>query len=60
MRSAPKEMKLLCHRVVKVTGELSLGYVFGDSEIQRAMLVSEGITFKEDGTIDMDKHLRQG
>ena len=59
MRSAPEELNLPCHRVVKATGELSPGYVFGDAEIQRAMLASEGITFREDGTIDMSKHLWQ-
>lgn len=31
MRSAPKGLKLPCHRVVKKTGELSPSYVFGDS-----------------------------
>lgn len=57
MRSAPSELSLPCHRVVKVTGELSPGYVFGDYEIQRGMLEAEGISFRADGTIDMEKHL---
>lgn len=57
MRSAPEGLNLPCHRVVKATGELSPDYVFGDSEIQRAMLAAEGITFREDGTIDMERHL---
>lgn len=60
MRSAPKGRNLPCHRVVKVTGELSPGNVFGDYEIQRAMLEAEGITFREDGTIDMEKHMWMG
>jgi methylated-DNA-protein-cysteine methyltransferase-like protein len=57
MRSAPEGLNLPCHRVVKVTGELAPGYVFGDHEIQRGMLEAEGVTFREDGTIDMEKHL---
>lgn len=57
MRSAPEDLNLPCHRVVKATGELSPGYVFGDSEIQRAMLSAEGITFRANGTIDMERHL---
>jgi len=57
MRSAPEGLNLPCHRVVKATGELAPGYVFGDVEIQRAMLEAEGISFREDGTIDMEKHL---
>jgi len=60
MRSAPEGLNLPCHRVVKATGELSPSYVFGDSEIQRAMLAAEGITFREDGTIDMERHLWLG
>lgn len=60
MRSVPEGMNLPCHRVVKATGELAPGYVFGDVEIQRAMLEAEGITFREDGTIDMEKHLWLG
>lgn len=59
MRGTPEGMGLPCHRVVKATGELSPGYVFGAYEIQRAMLEAEGITFREDGTIDMEKHLWQ-
>ncbi|MGE5629520.1 MAG: MGMT family protein [Caulobacteraceae bacterium] len=57
MRSAPEGLKLPCHRVVKATGELAPNHVFGNAEIQRAMLAAEGITFREDGTIDMEKHL---
>ena len=59
MKSAPESLNLPCHRVVKATGELSPGYVFGDSEIQRAMLASEGITFRADGSIDMERHVWQ-
>ena len=59
MRSAPEGLKLPCHRVVRTTGELCPSYVFGDSEIQRSILDAEGITFREDGTIDMERHLWQ-
>lgn len=59
MRSVPEGLNLSCHRVVKATGELSPGYVFGDPEIQRAMLEAEGVAFRADGTIDMERHLWQ-
>lgn len=59
MRSAPAELALPCHRVVKATGELCPAYVFGDEEIQRSVLLAEGISFREDGTVDMEKHLWQ-
>lgn len=57
MRSAPEGLKLPCHRVVKATGELAPCHVFGDIEIQRVILEAEGITFREDGTIDMERHM---
>lgn len=60
MRSAPEDLHLPCHRVVNRLGEMSPDYAFGSSDIQRGMLSSEGITFKEDGTIDMKKHLWNG
>jgi methylated-DNA-protein-cysteine methyltransferase-like protein len=60
MRSTPEGLHLPCHRVVNATGELAPSYVFGDSEIQRAMLEAEGVTFREDGTINMERHLWQG
>ncbi len=60
MRSAPEGFSLPCHRVVRVTGELCPCHVFGDIEIQRSMLKSEGISFRDDGTIDMERHLWLG
>jgi len=43
--------------VVNRLGELSPDYVFGGEERQRTMLENEGITFNEDGRIDIKKHL---
>ena len=60
MRAAPKYLNLPCHRVVNRLGELSPDYVFGSSELQKAMLTSEGITFNENGRIDIKKHLWNG
>jgi methylated-DNA-protein-cysteine methyltransferase related protein len=60
MRAAPEERKLPCHRVVNKTGVLSPSYVFGDAAFQRAMLEAEGVTFKEDGRINIKKHLWDG
>ena len=42
-----------CHRVVFKDGSLCAGYVFGGQDIQRDMLVSEGVTFLPDGRVDM-------
>lgn len=57
MNGAPEYLHLPCHRVVSKTGRLSAGEIFGGEGIQRKMLEEEGITFKDDGCIDMKKHL---
>ena len=46
-----------CHRVVNRNGEISSGFAFGGMTIQREMLEAEGITFDEDGKIDLNKYL---
>jgi len=57
MRCAPQQLGLACHRVVNSKGTLSPFYVFGDSQIQKQLLSDEGITFTQDGRINMKKHL---
>lgn len=44
-----------CHRVVFKDGALCSGYVFGGPEMQRQMLVDEGIVFDADGHVDMER-----
>ena len=60
MRAAPRELRLPCHRVVNRLGEMAPDYAFGSQEIQREILISEGITFKENGRIDLKKCLWRG
>lgn len=60
MRAVPEHLKLPCHRVVNKTGTLAPSYVFGDIDLQRAMLEKEGITFLDNGRINMRKHLWEG
>ena len=57
MNKAPSDQNLPCHRVVNREGKLAPDYVFGGQEIQRGMLEKEGITFLENGCIDMEKHM---
>ena len=47
-----------CHRVVFKDGSLARSFVFGGEDVQRQMLIREGITFLEDGRVDMKKHLK--
>lgn len=56
MKAAPEELKLPCHRVVAKTGEIAPGHVFHSPEIQREILMSEGVTFNDKGLINMKKH----
>lgn len=58
MKAAPNNLP--CHRVVNRLGEMAPGYVFGSKQLQRDILESEGITFKSNGCIDMNKHLWEG
>lgn len=57
MHSAPPGKNLPCHRVVNKQGAMAPGNIFGGHEVQRSMLEQEGITFKANGCIDMEKHL---
>lgn len=59
MASAPAELQLPCHRVVNKSGAMAPDAVFGGADKQRAMLEQEGVTFTDDGCIDMRKHLWQ-
>ena len=56
MHKAPEELKLPCHRVVNKSGGMGPGYLFAPGE-QRKLLEDEGVTFTEDGWVDMEKHL---
>lgn len=54
---SPAEEDLPYHRVVAKTGLLAPDHVFGGQTVQQAMLEAEGVTFRLDGSIDMEKHL---
>lgn len=48
--------KIPCHRVVNREGRTAPAFAFGGSDVQRAMLESEGVTFLPDGRVDLEKH----
>ena len=50
--SAPGAEELPCHRVVNIAGRTAPGW-----SRQRLLLEEEGVTFKPNGHVDMDKHL---
>ena len=45
-----------CHRVVNRQGETSRAFAFGGADMQRILLEEEGVTFGEDGRIDLEKY----
>lgn len=56
MHSVPFDLDLPCHRVVNRTGSMAPGGIFGGDKSQRRMLEEEGVTFLENGCIDMERH----
>ena len=52
--------KIPCHRVVNRDGRTAPAFAFGGSDVQRAMLEGEGVTFLPDGRVNMAKHRWDG
>ena len=50
--AAPGAEKVPCHRVVNATGRTAPGWA-----VHREMLLAEGVTFKANGRVDMERHL---
>ena len=45
-----------CHRVVTRRGETTPAFAFGGEDVQRTLLEAEGIEFRADGTVDLEKY----
>lgn len=56
----PEPGVIPCHRVVNRFGGLSPAFAFGGDNQQRILLEGEGVTFLEDGRVDMKKHMWYG
>ncbi len=52
----PEPGVIPCHRVVNREGKVSPAFAFGGENIQRELLIQEGIIFEDDGTIDLLKY----
>jgi len=46
---------LPCHRVVNRIGVLSGGWHFGHPDVMRGLLLAEGVPFKDDYQVDLDR-----
>lgn len=53
----PEPYVVPCHRVVNRLGRLAPAFAFGGIDVQKQLLVSEGVTFVDDTTVDLNKHL---
>lgn len=56
----PDPKTIPCHRVVNRFGSLSSAFAFGGENQQHKLLEKEGITFFEDGNVDLKKHMWYG
>ena len=55
LHSNPYPGVVPCHRVVFKDGSLAPNFAFGGSEVQRALLESEGVAFIEN-KVDIENH----
>lgn len=55
LHSNPEPGIIPCHRIVDRFGRTSRAFAFGGEDMQRHLLETEGIEFKLDGTIDLER-----
>ena len=56
----PQQGVIPCHRVVFADGSLTSGFAFGGIDIQKAMLLSEGVEVSDDYKINLKKFRWEG
>ncbi|MBO5937066.1 MAG: MGMT family protein [Clostridia bacterium] len=54
LHSNPEPGVIPCHRVVTKDGKLSKAFAFGGENVQRDMLISEGVIFLNENTVDLE------
>lgn len=57
LHANPRPIEVPCHRVVNKEGKLAASFAFGGSFAQRDLLLAEGVTFLDENTVDLSKHL---
>ena len=53
LHSNPEPGVIPCHRVVNKDGKLSKSFAFGGENVQRDMLISEGVISIDENTVDL-------
>ena len=56
----PYEGIVPCHRVVFRDGSLADGFAFGGRDVQKAMLLSEGVGFSDEYKVDIKNYRWEG
>ena len=51
----PQPGVIPCHRVVNREGKTAAAFAFGGGDMQRRLLEGEGVEFRPDGTVDLDR-----
>jgi methylated-DNA-protein-cysteine methyltransferase-like protein len=57
LHAVPEELDLPCHRVVNRAGFLSGGWHFGHPDIMRDRLLAEGVPFRGEYEVDLERCL---
>ena len=55
LHSNPEPSVIPCHRVVNKEGKLAKSFAFGGENVQRDLLISEGVIFLDEDTVDLEK-----
>lgn len=55
----PNGKETPCHRVVNRQGRVAPGYAFGGEGKQKELLEKEGVIFKDEKHVDLEKHLSE-
>ncbi|MBE6915319.1 MAG: MGMT family protein [Ruminococcaceae bacterium] len=51
----PRPGEIPCHRVVNRFGETAKAFAFGGEDMQKKLLMQEGVAFSEDGRVDLTR-----
>ena len=57
LHANPEPGVIPCHRVVRKDGRLAKNFAFGGENAQRKLLISEGVFFIDELTVDFEKSL---
>ena len=55
LHSNPEPVVIPCHRVVNKEGKLAKAFAFGGENVQRNLLINEGVVFLDEDTVDLQK-----